>query len=92
MGASIASIALIMASALGIASAQDKQVTYGICTYSNPSMTPRNCMFAKGYMMNDGNVCDTPDTKQGLYQHGAALTERMEADQPKLRQYDSWCR
>ncbi|KAG0351910.1 hypothetical protein BG005_008603 [Podila minutissima] len=23
---------------------------------------------------------------------GAALTERMEADQPKLRQYDSWCR
>ncbi|KAG0337638.1 hypothetical protein BG000_005181 [Podila horticola] len=31
-------------------------------------------------------ICEWANTE------GAALTERMEADQPKLRQYDSWCR
>ncbi|KAG0027298.1 hypothetical protein BGZ81_005728 [Podila clonocystis] len=31
-------------------------------------------------------ICEWANTE------GVALTERMEADQPKLRQYDSWCR
>ncbi|GJJ71021.1 hypothetical protein EMPS_03371 [Entomortierella parvispora] len=32
------------------------------------------------------HICDWANTE------GAALVDRMEADQPRLRQYDSWCR
>ncbi|KAG0028821.1 hypothetical protein BGZ81_004400 [Podila clonocystis] len=61
MRLSIASIALLMASALGITSAQDKQVSFGICTCFEPKYDASCCIPAKGYMMNDGNVCDTLD-------------------------------
>ncbi|KAK3819247.1 MAG: hypothetical protein JOS17DRAFT_756630 [Linnemannia elongata] len=63
MRLSIASIALLMASVLGIASAQDNLVTYGICTCFNPKFDASCCMFSKGFMQNDGNVCDTPDVE-----------------------------
>ncbi|KAG0281051.1 hypothetical protein BGZ96_001316 [Linnemannia gamsii] len=60
---SIASIALVMASVLGIASAQGNStgVKYGICTCFRPKFDASCCMLVKGYMMNDGNVCETPD-------------------------------
>ncbi|KAF9312175.1 hypothetical protein BG003_006574 [Podila horticola] len=74
MRVSITSIAWIMASALGIASAQDQQVTYGICTCFNPKYDASCCMLAKGFMMNDGNVCDTPDTKDSIQKFESCCT------------------
>ncbi|KAK3838903.1 MAG: hypothetical protein J3R72DRAFT_525459 [Linnemannia gamsii] len=66
MRLSIASIALLMASTLGITSAQDNQVAFGICTCFQPKYDASCCMFVKGFMMNDGNVCDTPDAKDSI--------------------------
>ncbi|ORX99475.1 hypothetical protein K493DRAFT_299389 [Basidiobolus meristosporus CBS 931.73] len=74
MHLSIASITLLMASAISITSAQDKQVTYGICTCFNPKYDASCCMAAKGFMMNDGNVCDTPDTGASIDTFRACCT------------------
>ncbi|KAF9369244.1 hypothetical protein CPB97_003753 [Podila verticillata] len=63
MRLSIASIALLVASALGIASAQGSQVSFGICTCFNPKFDASCCILAKGFMQNDGNVCDTLDSE-----------------------------
>ncbi|KAG9063441.1 hypothetical protein KI688_004324 [Linnemannia hyalina] len=62
----ITSIALLMTSVFSIASAQDSQMTYGICTCFTPKFDASCCMFANGFMMNDNNVCDTPDTKDSV--------------------------
>ncbi|KAG0312339.1 hypothetical protein BGZ97_011274 [Linnemannia gamsii] len=77
---SISSIALLMASALGIASAQDaatpdKQVSFGICTCFRPKYDASCCMLVKGYMMNDGNVCDTPDATGSIDKFEACCTK-----------------
>ncbi|KAG0281050.1 hypothetical protein BGZ96_001315 [Linnemannia gamsii] len=65
---SIASIALVLASALSIASAQGNstKVRFGICTCFEPQYDASCCMYAKGYMQNDGNVCDTPDAGESV--------------------------
>ncbi|KAF9375485.1 hypothetical protein CPC16_000694 [Podila verticillata] len=35
-------------------------IPYGICTCFAPEFDASCCMYAKGYMQNDGNVCETP--------------------------------
>ncbi|KAG0054371.1 hypothetical protein BGZ83_011380 [Gryganskiella cystojenkinii] len=59
---SIAALALIVISTLGVVTAQDDDY-YGICTCFTPKYDASCCMLAKGYHMNDGNVCSTPDIK-----------------------------
>ncbi|GJJ72997.1 hypothetical protein EMPS_05355 [Entomortierella parvispora] len=60
MHLSLASIALIVVSAIGVVSAAD-EVSFGICTCFNPKYDASCCILAQGYQMNDGNVCDTLD-------------------------------
>ncbi|KAF9539393.1 hypothetical protein EC957_005452 [Mortierella hygrophila] len=62
----ITSIALLMASVLGIASAQDNQAT--------PKFDASCCMFANGFMMSNGNVCDTPDTNDSVTKFESCCT------------------
>ncbi|KAF8926194.1 hypothetical protein CPC16_009116 [Podila verticillata] len=61
MRLSLASIALLVASAVGVASAQDNLASFGICTCFNPKFDASCCILARGFMQNDGNVCDTLD-------------------------------
>ncbi|KAF9322079.1 hypothetical protein BG006_002481 [Podila minutissima] len=74
MHVSITSITLLKASALSIISAQDKQVMFSICTCFNPKFDALCCMYAKGFMMNDGNVHDTPDTKDSINKFESCCT------------------
>ncbi|KAG0054370.1 hypothetical protein BGZ83_011379 [Gryganskiella cystojenkinii] len=67
MRLSIAALAMVVVSTLGVVSAQYKEPPhYGICTCFQPKYDASCCMYAKGYMMNDGNVCSTPDNKGAL--------------------------
>ncbi|KAF9310865.1 hypothetical protein BG000_007750 [Podila horticola] len=74
MRLSIASIALLVASALGVASAQDNLVSFGICTCFNPKFDASCCIPANGFMQNDGNVCDTIDFKDSVKRYEACCT------------------
>ncbi|KAG0236689.1 ATP-binding cassette sub- B member 6, mitochondrial [Actinomortierella wolfii] len=70
-----ASIAAIALSALSMmAAAQDEYMRYGICTCFRPKYDASCCIPAKGYMMNDGNVCMTPDINQSVEAFKACCT------------------
>ncbi|KAF9172103.1 hypothetical protein BGX21_006508 [Mortierella sp. AD011] len=74
MRLSIASIALFAVSVLGVASAKDDLVDFGICSCFNPKFDASCCIPAKGFMMNDGNVCRTIDFKNSVKKYEDCCT------------------
>ncbi|KAG0002327.1 hypothetical protein BGZ79_003195 [Entomortierella chlamydospora] len=70
MRLSIASIALLAVSILGVASAKSSKTAVGICSCFNPKFDASCCIPVKGYMEKDGNVCMTtnPDKTIPMYQ------------------------
>ncbi|GJJ70779.1 hypothetical protein EMPS_03129 [Entomortierella parvispora] len=71
MRLSVASIALIVVSAVGVVSAADKQVPFGICSCFRPDFDASCCIPGKGYMQKDGNVCATVDAKDSIKNYQA---------------------
>ncbi|KAI1311918.1 hypothetical protein EDD11_003280 [Mortierella claussenii] len=74
MRLSITSIALLVVSALSVVSAQGNEVAFGICTCFKPDFDASCCILGKGFMQNDGNVCETLDAKDSVAAYRACCT------------------
>ncbi|KAF9159638.1 hypothetical protein DFQ26_006321 [Actinomortierella ambigua] len=75
---SIASVAALAISTLAVAAtaqndtaSSGNDVHFGICTCFNPKFDASCCILAKGWMMNDGNVCDTLDNVETVAKYRA---------------------
>ncbi|KAG0054369.1 hypothetical protein BGZ83_011378 [Gryganskiella cystojenkinii] len=78
MRLSISSLALVIVATLSLATAapQDDSnlVSFGICSCFQPKFDASCCMYANGYMQNDGNVCDTIDFKDSVKKYEACCS------------------
>lgn len=92
MHLSFASIALVVAAAIGVVSAQSADIPYGICTCFTPKYDASCCIPAGGWQMNDGNVCETPDFGDSVEKFKACCARSGGHDKCKIgyRFPDQW--